>query len=771
VRVLDAGVMLAGPLVGRIFGDLGAEVINLESPGGDSARGVPPGGDEVGNDFWHCLHRDQRSVAVNLKEPEGLAVVRALLPSVDVLVENFRPGVMDRLGLGAADVRASNPSLVYCSVTGFGPDGPLARMPATDGVIQAFTGWSEPALRLDGSLGAAVSNTVADYIAGLCAAQAVTAALVRRQSVGEGAHVEVSMVECMVYARSLCHAPGLLSPSTFVATTSDGKQLLVQTALGLASRLLAVISREPGSEDLLDRPELATKEGRAQHADDYLGRMRQAIARRPLAQWLEIFGNAGVPAAPVLDLEEALDHPQIADRGGALTIRSTDGRTRRVPHSPFRFDGTRWSPPRAATALGADTADVLRELAGDGATPTARVAGSDPGGDLMAGGRTALVVGGSGQTGPLIVAGLLERGYEVVVLHGGQHEHPDLPVVEHIHVDPHFIESLEAGLAGRTFDLAIGMYGRTRLVAQALVGRAARFIAISGTAHAYFDQTTTAWGPLGQTVVDESSPYAESREADPLSFAVAATEAKLLEQHARGDFAVTIIRFPEVYGPDSLVGRDWSIVRRILDRRPHFIVADGGLRVSGRLYRDNAAHAVLLVVDRPDEASGEVFTAADSTGGVTHGQIVDYFARVLGHEWELVGLPTPLAEIAYPDLCGYHRIYDNTKIVSRLGYADRVGAAEALETTARWWAENPPERGGALEQRMGDMFDYDTEDRLIAMFKATMADALSRDESGPIAGHAYRHPRAVGEGWVKDTSERLVEKQRDPWPFPLWRPA
>ena len=368
--------MLAGPLVGRILGDLGAEVINLESTSGDTARGVPAGSDEIGNDFWHCLHRDQRSVALDLKDPAGLAAMRALLPHVDVFVENFRPGVMDRLGLGPAAVRAINPSLVYCSVTGFGADGPLARMPATDGVIQAFAGWSEPALRLDGALGAAVSNTVADYIAGLFAAQAVTAALVRRQSAGEGTYVEVSMAECMVYARALCHSPGLLSPSTFVATTSDGEQLLVQTALGLAARLIAVISRQPGFEDLADRLELTTKEGRAEHADAYLASMREAIAQRPLAAWLDIFEQAGVPAAPVQSLDEALDHPQIADRGGVLTIHSTDGRTRRVPRSPFRFDGARLSSPHAAAALGADTAEILRELTGHDEQSIASAAGA-----------------------------------------------------------------------------------------------------------------------------------------------------------------------------------------------------------------------------------------------------------------------------------------------------------------------------------------------------------------------------------------------------------
>jgi len=381
---------------------------------------------------------------------------------------------------------------------------------------------------------------------------------------------------------------------------------------------------------------------------------------------------------------------------------------------------------------------------------------------------TALVIGGSGQIGPLIVRGLIDRGYEVVVLHGGQHEHPDLPEVEHIHVDPHFAETLEEGLRGRNFDLAIAMYGRTRLVCDALVGRCPRLIAVSGTAHAYFDRGEDRWGPLGQTVVDERSPFARTKD-DRLSYSVGKTEEYLLSQHARGAINVSIVRFPEVYGPDSRIGRDWSIIRRILDRRPYFILPDGGLRLCGRLYRDNAAEALLAVVDRQADSAGEVYTAADSDAGVTLGQIAAFFAQELGHEWELVSMPAVLASSLYADLCIYHRQYDVSKI-SGLGYVGRVGVVDALRETAHWWATHPPERGGPLEIRMGDEFDYDREDRTLSGYKAAIAELLESGDQA-VAAHPYRHPRAIGEEWRADTSERIVRGQRDSWPFPLWRPS
>jgi len=382
--------------------------------------------------------------------------------------------------------------------------------------------------------------------------------------------------------------------------------------------------------------------------------------------------------------------------------------------------------------------------------------------------RRALVVGGSGQIGPLVVRGLLDRGYEVAILHGGQHEHPDLPEVEHIHVDPHFSETLESGLTGRRFELALAMYGRTRLVVEALVGRCPRVISVSGTAHAYFDRDDERWGPLGQTLVDEASPFSRTK-ADRLSYAVGRTEQDLLDRHRREEIEVTIARFPEVYGPDSRVGRDWSIVRRILDRRPYLILPDAGLRLAGRLYRDNAAEALLLLVDQSDRTSGEVYTVADGTGGVTTGQIAAFFAAELGHEWDLINLPGFLVEPVYRDLCGYHRIYDTSKIKA-LGYEDRVGVVDALRETARWWSVNPPVRGGAFEGRMGDSFDYGMEDRLVARYRDAVARLVAEDR-GQVAAHPYRHPTSVGEKWGDDTSGKIVSGQQDQWPFAMWRPA
>ena len=390
---------------------------------------------------------------------------------------------------------------------------------------------------------------------------------------------------------------------------------------------------------------------------------------------------------------------------------------------------------------------------------------------MASAGLRALVVGGTGQTGPLVVKGLLDRGYDVTVLHGGQHEHPEMPPVPHIHKDPHFLETLQVGLAGQNFDLAIAMYGRTRLVAEALVGKVGRLIAISGTAHSIFDRNDDRWGRLGRISIDENSPFALSKDVDPLSFAVWRTEQELLAHHSAHHMSVTIIRFPEVFGPYSTLGFDWSIIRRIMDRRPQFVIADGGLRLRGRIYRDNAAHAVLLTVDRPETTSGEVITVADSSTGITEGQIVTFYARVLGHEFELVSMPSFLVKTVSQALGGYHKVYQTRKAVERLGFTDAVDPVTALEATARWWADHPPERNGELEQSLGDPFDYRTEDDLITAYKEAVERlARGRRPASPLA-HPYRHPRQVNDPWSKDRGERIFAARGDDAPFRVWLPT
>jgi nucleoside-diphosphate-sugar epimerase len=381
---------------------------------------------------------------------------------------------------------------------------------------------------------------------------------------------------------------------------------------------------------------------------------------------------------------------------------------------------------------------------------------------------SVLVVGGTGQTGPLIVRALLERGHEVVVLHGGEHERADSPDVQHLHADVHFVESLAPALAGREFDVVVATYGRSHVLAETLVGRTSRVVMVTGAAYAFSEPCDPRWGPLGLTTADEDSPFSNDPNVNPLSVSVRKGEQRLLAHHDDGDYEVTILRYSMVYGPDPLQGNDWSIVRRVIDGRRHFLLPDGGLAVVSRVYRDNAAHAVMLAVDHPQQASGQVYNVSDDLPMLTVGQIVDATARALGHAWELVDVPYALVEPLYRTIGGYHRVVDISKIKAELGYRDVVEPAEAIERAAHWWAAHPLERGGALEQRIADKFDYEAEDRLIGEYQRSVREWTERLGEPPPRFHPYRHPAQPGDQWSDSTAGRIVPRGVTARPYDVW---
>ena len=353
---------------------------------------------------------------------------------------------------------------------------------------------------------------------------------------------------------------------------------------------------------------------------------------------------------------------------------------------------------------------------------------------------SALVVGGTGQTGPLIVEGLLERGYDVTILHSGAHE-PPLPPVEHIHADVHFAEPIVGALGDRTFDLAVCMYGRSRLVADALRGKVPRLVMVTGSGYAYTEPAHPGWGPFGVTVADEESPFAENRASDAIGPLIAKTERHVLQHQADGHYLVTILRYPNIYGPGAVSPADWSIIRRVVDRRPYFIVAEGGLRMRSRCYRDNAAHAVLLAVDAPNVAAGRIYNVADDPPALTIGQWADAIARALGHSWELVDLPLDLVERVYLGAFGYHRLVDTTRIRMELGYADVIGSEEALKRTAEWWAEFGKAHAASLSA-LTDRFDYAAEDALVAAYRRVTRPLLDIAPAPLITLHPFAHPKS-----------------------------
>lgn len=366
-----------------------------------------------------------------------------------------------------------------------------------------------------------------------------------------------------------------------------------------------------------------------------------------------------------------------------------------------------------------------------------------------------LVIGGTGQTGPLVIQGLVDRGHAVTILHSGRHE-PPLPPIEHIHADVHFAETIQPALEGRSFDLAICMYGRAQVVADALVGKVDRLISISGARYYYGRPDDPRWGPIGAWVADEDSPFSDDAEIDRLGQRVISTESAIMAHQAAGHFDVTILRFPGIYGPASILPADWGFVRRILDGRRSLLMPDGGLMLRSRAHRDNAAHAVLLAADHAEQARGQVFNVADEPPELSLGQTVLAMARALGREIDFVDCPGWLGHRIYGGQLGFHRVLDTSKIRERLGYRDKVPLLQALADSALWWRDNPPERGGEVEQKLGDAFDYAMEDQLIERLLQSRAELDGMADHAAQSAHPFRHPKREGEAWTRDTSAKLM---------------
>ena len=358
----------------------------------------------------------------------------------------------------------------------------------------------------------------------------------------------------------------------------------------------------------------------------------------------------------------------------------------------------------------------------------------------------ALVVGGTGPTGPYIVNGLLERGFEVAIFHRGTHEIDEIPpAVEHIHGDPHFLATIEESLAGRTFDLAIATYGRIRLLAQALQGKVGRFISVGGVAayRGYLEPERLCPAGMASPIAEDAALVADETE-HRFSWLIGETERAVFAHHPDAAH----FRYPYVYGPRQLIPREWSVVRRLRDGRRQIIVADGGLSLLTHGFAGNLAHSVLLAADQPDAAAGQIYNCGDEAQ-YTGAQIIELIARHMGADVELVNLPHELARSAHlfgDGTSTHHRLMDTQKIRTQLGYRDICSVPEALGLTVDWLLAHAPPPGGDLEQRLQDRFDYADEDRLIEAWGAASAAIASI----PIAEaaerpHPYAHPKQPGE--------------------------
>ena len=373
VRVLDFTHVLAGPIATYHLALQGAEVIKLESATGDTMRhyGGQTHVDGVSPSFA-SVNAGKRSIVLDLKDPKDSETVRQLVAQCDVVVENFRPGVMDRLGFGYEACQALRPDLVYCSISGFGQTGSLRGNPAIDQIIQSMSGLmtlsGEP-----GSPSMRVGFPIVDTFTGVLAAHAITTALLRRERTGQGEYLDVAMLDAamnmMISVAGPCLAGGVRprkqgnlgysnSPTADTFETGDGEITLGVVRQEQFEQLAAALGRE----DLLSDPRFADRGGRQRHAAALREEVTASLSRHGALEWEAIFAAQGVAASAVRDLPTALAHPHLDGRALKLDSELPDGTPIQVlgPGYIARYSGVR--PPGRPPRLGEHQAEVLAQM-------------------------------------------------------------------------------------------------------------------------------------------------------------------------------------------------------------------------------------------------------------------------------------------------------------------------------------------------------------------------------------------------------------------------
>lgn len=376
VRIIDLTAMVSGPLATLMLADQGAEVIKVENPaGGDFTRSAANRQGGFSASFLNN-NRNKRSVALNLKDPEGQRALLRLVEGADVFVQNFRPGVIERMGLGEDAIRAVAPDIVYVSISGFGEQGPYAQRPVYDPLIQGLSGLATVQAGSDERRPQLVRTILPDKLTGVTAAQAITAALFARERSGEGQHVRLSMLDAVVaflwgsdmgsqtFVRGELPQQAAASFQDLIYETTDGYITLAVQSDREWQGLIRALERPEWADD----PRFLTAALRQTHIDDRLALIQSVIVTDTAENWLAKLDAEGVPCAPVLTRTGMIDHPQV--RASAL-IREYDhpraGRVRQA-RAPARFSTAGEPPLTGAPALGADTDALLQAVGYDQAT-------------------------------------------------------------------------------------------------------------------------------------------------------------------------------------------------------------------------------------------------------------------------------------------------------------------------------------------------------------------------------------------------------------------
>jgi formyl-CoA transferase len=382
IRVVDLSRVLAGPYASLLLADMGAEVIKVEEPGkGDDTRAWPPfaGGEAT---YFMSVNRGKKSLTLDLKAEGGKRILRQLLEGADVLLENFRPGTLARLGFGHEAVRAWGPRLVYCSISGFGESGPEASRPGYDLIVQGESGLMDLTGFPDGPP-VKVGNSIADLCAGTMAAHGIVLALFARERTGVGQKVEIAMLEVMAalltYQGQAYFAtgkspkrrgnqhPSIVPYEVFEA--ADGYLTVGVANNSLWSRFCQALERP----DLTQDPRFDAEAKRVAQRDVLVPLLAAEFRKRPVGEWVDRLGRAGVPAGKIKSVGEALESDHLQARGAIVSVVHPTAGPMRMVGPPIRLHDTPPAPAGPAPLLGEHSEEILGKLLGYSAEEIARL--------------------------------------------------------------------------------------------------------------------------------------------------------------------------------------------------------------------------------------------------------------------------------------------------------------------------------------------------------------------------------------------------------------
>lgn len=370
IKVLDLSRVLAGPYCTALLADLGAEIIKLEPPAGDDYRHVGPFKDGE-SALFTLNNRGKKSIVLDLKKPADLELAQALAARVDVVVENFRPGVAARLGLGPDALRKASPRLIYCSISGFGQEGPFRDLPAYDLVVQAMSGLMA-ATGEDRGAPLRTGESIADLVAGLFASWSIMAALVGRATTGQGAVLDIAMYDALFSMLTTSHAQHFygdalpsrvgnrhpLSTPFGCFRTRDGQVVIAVLNGGQFQRLATLI----GKPEIADDPRFVGDASRTQHEPALRTLIEAWSAALTTEEAVEALAAASLPTAPIWTIAQAADNEHAAARGLVGALEHPVLGQAPIVGQPVRFNGVKPVTATAAPRLGGDRQAVLREF-------------------------------------------------------------------------------------------------------------------------------------------------------------------------------------------------------------------------------------------------------------------------------------------------------------------------------------------------------------------------------------------------------------------------